>query len=145
MNGFIFLNYLDEPFWITWDVYKGDMRALSYSVQRIINEELAYGFEVVDYVPKKGLQLDVKNLVVTETGKQFAAQSNFQIRRRSLFNKAAEKFYELQDDMFSSMEKYEGYSDEQLLRMVKNNKFPNPSHRMIVTKILKDRGYTKAN
>jgi hypothetical protein len=143
MNGFIFLNCLDEPFWIFNDVYKGDTRALYSSLQRILDEELAYGFEVVEYVPRKGLQLDTKKLVVTDSGKQFASMSNFQICKRALFNKAVDKFYQMQDDMYSTMEKYENYSDEQLIRMVKKNNFPNQSHRMIVAKILKERGYTK--
>jgi len=142
MNAYYILNSLDEPIWIFKSEYKGDTQVLHSTLQHIINEELAYGFTIIDYVPKMGLQLDIKDLVVTNSGIKIANMNKFQVRGKSLFNKVVDKVNQMQDDMYDTMDKYESYSDEQLLRMVKYNNFPNASHRMIVAKILKERGYS---
>jgi len=142
MNAYYTLKSFDEPTWVFKSEYKGDTQVLHSSLQYIIDEELAYGFKILEYVPKKGLQLDIQNLVVTKSGEKIANMNKFQVRGKSLFNKVVDKVNQLQDDMYDTMDKYESYSDEQLIRMVKANNFPNASHRMIVVKILKERGYS---
>lgn len=142
MDAFRDLNMHDEPIWIYKHEYNGDTNALQLSLQYILDEELAYGFEMLDYEQNKGLQLDIRNVVVTDSGKKIRAMSTFQVRAKSFLNKTVGKFRQMQENMDATTDKYENYSDERLLTMVRSNNFSKASNKMVVLNILKQRGYT---
>lgn len=139
-SAFINLNWVDQPFMIYPDVYKKNKQALASAMKHIIENEIILGVEIVAF-DSKGMELNLRNASLSEYGNELARKRPIEIRLKGLVNKVTSTYNSIQDELYNKSEKYEGYSDERLIKMVKSNSFPSSTDRSIVVKILKDRGY----
>lgn len=143
INDVIKLNWVDDPYMVYPFEYKYDEKLLYVALKQIVNEELVTDFEIAEYDANVGLKLNLIHASISKRGVEIAEMSNFAMKRKLLFNKVFDTYNKLQDELGQNVDKYESYSDQKLIQMVKSNSFRNPSHRAIVYKILAERGYTK--
>ncbi|HDR7282974.1 MULTISPECIES: hypothetical protein [Bacillus cereus group] len=143
ISDHIDLDMVDQPFIIFPYMYKDDTRALGSAIKTILENRIVYNFEIVAFDDKgiHGMELNLKNALLSDYGKELAKLSSAAFRIKTMFGKVVDTYYHLQDEMNNSVEKYESYSDEELIRIAKENNFSRPSDRAIVAQLLKDRGY----
>ncbi|HDR7655057.1 TPA: hypothetical protein QCX68_000440 [Bacillus wiedmannii] len=143
ISDHIDLDLVDQPFIIFPYMYKDDTLALGNAIKIIFEDRIVYNLEVVAFDDKGiyGMELNIKNASLSDYGKELAKKSSAAFRIKTMFGKVVDTYYNLQDEMNNSVEKYESYSDEKLIRIAKGNNFSRPSDRAIVARILKDRGY----
>ncbi|MFJ1106565.1 hypothetical protein SNE23_04685 [Bacillus sp. RA(2023)] len=143
ISDYIDLDLVDQPFIIFPYMYKDDTLALGNAIKIIFEDRIVYNLEVVAFDDKGiyGMELNVKNASLSDYGKELAKMNSAAFRIKTMFGKVVDTYYNLQDEMNNSVEKYESYSDEKLIRIAKVNNFSRSSDRAIVARILKDRGY----
>lgn len=118
--------------------FKNDKDVLHKAIQEIMDNEIIRDFEIVSFDDTK-LILNLKNAYLSPYGESILNTSKTTIRMKNLFGKITDKFNDMQEKINKSTDKYESYSTEKLLNMVKYNHFSGPLERAIVMKILKNR------
>lgn len=133
-------NMVYEPFFIYPHEYKNDKRALTEAMQEIVENDIIMDFEIMSF-DQRVLILNVEEAYLSEYGLELAKRSKTSVRIGRLFNKAVQKYNDLQEEMYGKMDKYEGYTDEQLKRKAASSNFHKNPDRMMIARILNDRGY----
>ena len=119
--------------------YKNNPEVLEMIVGNITTNDYLENFSIVSY-SNSGLEINIRELSLTEEGITFIEQKPSYIRAKHLFNKAIEKYNTFKDDLDNNYEKYQDCSDERLIRIIKSNSYPSTAAKFAILKIAKERG-----